>query len=47
MTARLHTKFSWSMWYWTEATESLFDLTAEELFMFNEFVGYANGRKIV
>jgi hypothetical protein len=29
------TKYSWRRWYFTNAKESLFDLTAEEFYIFS------------
>lgn len=44
---KLPMKYPWYLWHWTNGSESLFDLNAEELFMFSQFVDYANGKKIV
>jgi hypothetical protein len=27
-------KYPWSLWWWTSATENLFDLTPEDLYTF-------------
>jgi hypothetical protein len=35
-------KFSYLYWHWTQADESLFDLTAFELAMFQDFVRLAS-----
>lgn len=40
-TVKTQTKFPWRLWWWTEADQSLFDLTPEELYMFKLFVAEA------
>jgi len=35
-------RFPWSLWYWTNATENLFDLQPVEIHTFKHIISEAN-----
>lgn len=38
----IKTRFPYTLWHWTGATENLFDLTRSELYLFKLLVSEAN-----